>query len=121
MSEPGVHYDHIGRKYDTYARTATLKRAEGHTILRMVGPLKDWRVLDLACGIGFYTRLRKQRGAAEVLGVDISPETGPGAVRGGLLAGFLGQLPGHQAGRPEVTRGVLPTGHFPAQFPGNRG
>jgi len=32
------------------------------------------RVLDLACGFGFYTRLLKQGGAAQVVGVDISPE-----------------------------------------------
>jgi toxoflavin synthase len=74
MSEPGAQYDHIGSKYDEYARTATLKRAESYTVLHMVGPLEDRRVLDLACGFGFYTRLLKQRGAAEVLGVDISPE-----------------------------------------------
>jgi ubiquinone/menaquinone biosynthesis C-methylase UbiE len=29
--------------------------------------------MDLACGDGFYTRRLKQRGAAEVIGVDISP------------------------------------------------
>ena len=30
--------------------------------------------MDLACGFGFYTRLLKQHGAAQVIGVDISPE-----------------------------------------------
>ena len=30
--------------------------------------------MDVACGFGFYTRLLKQRGAAQVIGVDISPE-----------------------------------------------
>jgi toxoflavin synthase len=40
----------------------------------MVGGLEGKRVLDVACGFGFYTRLFKQRGAAQVLGVDISPE-----------------------------------------------
>ena len=30
--------------------------------------------MDLACGFGFYTQLLKQHGAAQVLGVDISPE-----------------------------------------------
>ena len=74
MAEAGAQYDHIGRKYDEYARTATLKRAESYTVLRMVGALDGQRVLDLACGFGFYTRLFKQRGAAQVVGVDISPE-----------------------------------------------
>ena len=74
MVEHGAQYDHIGSKYDEYARTATLKRAESYTFFRMVGELHGQRVLDLACGFGFYTRLLKQRGAATVVGVDISPE-----------------------------------------------
>jgi toxoflavin synthase len=74
MTEQGAQYDHIGSKYDEYAQTATLKRAECYTVFRMTGPLAGKRVLDLACGFGFYTRLLKQQGAAQVLGVDISPE-----------------------------------------------
>src|SRR5262245_66583482 len=74
MAEQTVQYDHIGSKYDEYAQTATLKRAESYTFFRMVGALDGQRVLDLACGFGFYTRLFKQRGAAQVVGVDISPE-----------------------------------------------
>ena len=74
MTEQGAQYDHIGSKYDEYARTATLKRAESYTFFRMVGALDGKRVMDLACGFGFYTRLLKQHGAAQVLGVDISPE-----------------------------------------------
>ena len=74
MTEQGAQYDHIGSKYDEYARTATLKRAESYTFFRMVGALEGQRVLDLACGFGFYTRLLKQHGAAQVVGVDLSPE-----------------------------------------------
>jgi ubiquinone/menaquinone biosynthesis C-methylase UbiE len=74
MAEQEAQYDHIGSKYDEYARTATLKRAERYTFFRMVGALNGKRVLDLACGFGFYTRLLKQHGAAQVLGIDISPE-----------------------------------------------
>jgi SAM-dependent methyltransferase len=74
MTEQGAQYDHIGSKYDEYARTATLKRAESYTLFHIVGALDGQRVLDLACGFGFYTRLLKQRGAAQVVGVDISPE-----------------------------------------------
>jgi toxoflavin synthase len=61
-------------QYDAYAQTATLKRAECYTVFRMVGALDGTRVLDLACGFGFYTRRFKQHGAATVVGVDISPE-----------------------------------------------
>jgi SAM-dependent methyltransferase len=74
MTQPAAQYDHIGSRYDEYARTATQKQAERYTFLRMVGGLEGKRVLDLACGFGFYTRLLKQGGAAMVLGVDISPE-----------------------------------------------
>src|SRR5262247_761375 len=74
MAEQGAQYDHIGSKYDEYARTATLKQAECYTFFRMVGVLEGQRTMDLACGFGFYTRLLKAHGAAHVIGVDISPE-----------------------------------------------
>jgi SAM-dependent methyltransferase len=74
MREQSAQYDHIGSKYDEYARTATLKRAECYTFFRMVGALEGKRIMDLACGFGFYTRLLKQRGAAQVTGIDVSPE-----------------------------------------------
>jgi SAM-dependent methyltransferase len=57
-----------------YSQTATLRRAEIYTVLRMTGPLRGQRVLDMACGFGFFTRLLKHQGAAHVLGIDISPE-----------------------------------------------
>ena len=74
MAEQTAQYDHIGSKYDEYAQTAALKRAEKYTFFRLVGALTGKNVLDLACGFGFYTRQLKQRGAAQVVGVDISPE-----------------------------------------------
>jgi ubiquinone/menaquinone biosynthesis C-methylase UbiE len=74
MTEQGAQYDHIGSKYDEYARTATLKQAERYTFFRMVGALDGQHAMDLACGFGFYTQLLKQHGAAQVIGIDISPE-----------------------------------------------
>src|SRR5262245_55246237 len=74
LMEQAAQYDHIGSKYDEYAQTATLKRAESYTFFRLVDKLAGQRVLDLACGFGFYTKQLKQRGAAQVVGVDISPE-----------------------------------------------
>ena len=73
MATQTAQYDHIGSQYDAYARTATGKRAECYTFFRMVGALDRQRVLDLACGDGFSTRLLKPRGAAQVIGVDSSP------------------------------------------------
>ena len=74
MSDGTQQYDRIGSTYDEYSRTSTCKRAERYSFLRMVGDLQGQRVLDLACGLGFYTRLIKQHGARQVIGVDISPE-----------------------------------------------
>ena len=74
MTKQDPLYDHIGTKYDEYSRTATFKRAERYSVFRMVGAIDGYRVLDLACGVGFYTRLFKQHGAGHVMGVDLSPE-----------------------------------------------
>jgi ubiquinone/menaquinone biosynthesis C-methylase UbiE len=74
MAANEAQYDHIGSKYDEYARTATLKRAERYTFFRLVGALDGKSILDLACGFGFYTRLLKHHGAGKVIGIDISPE-----------------------------------------------
>ena len=74
MTKSDAQYDQIGCKYNEYARTATLKQAERYSILKMVGALNGKRVMDLACGSGFYTRLVKQQRAAQVIGIDISPE-----------------------------------------------
>jgi SAM-dependent methyltransferase len=67
-------YDHIGAQYEDYANRATLKRAERHTFLDLVGPLHGERVLDVACGYGYYTRLLRRQGAGPVVGSDVSPE-----------------------------------------------
>jgi toxoflavin synthase len=67
-------YDPIGTQYEDYANSATLKRAERHTFLELVGRLHGERVLDVACGFGYYTRLLRQQGAGPVVGSDISPE-----------------------------------------------
>ena len=41
--EQTVQYDQIGSKYDEYAQTATLKRAESYTFFRLVGDLTGQR------------------------------------------------------------------------------
>lgn len=67
-------YDSIGSKYEQYKNTAPLPIPERYTFLRLVGVLRGKRVLDLACGSGYYSRLLKEHGAEWVEGVDISPE-----------------------------------------------
>jgi SAM-dependent methyltransferase len=67
-------YDAIGSSYDEYSRTATFKRGECHSFDRQIGRLAGEGVLDLACGLGFYSRRLKELGAGRVVGVDVSPE-----------------------------------------------
>lgn len=45
---------------------------ETYSVLKLIGAVKGKRVLDVACGEGHFTRLLRQAGAAEVVGVDIS-------------------------------------------------
>jgi toxoflavin synthase len=45
---------------------------EAYTFLDLLGDVRGERVLDAACGHGLYARLLKQRGAARVVGVDLS-------------------------------------------------
>jgi SAM-dependent methyltransferase len=42
------------------------------TFLGLIGDVTGKRVLDAACGHGLYSRVLKQRGAARVVGVDLS-------------------------------------------------
>lgn len=56
-----------------FAKSSPVKRyAEETTLLHAAGDLRGRAVLDLACGNGYYTRALKRRGAARVVGVDIS-------------------------------------------------
>ena len=68
-------YDRIAGQYD--------KSAEGRSDRDMVlcpsaqyylGDVTGKRVLDLACGSGYYTRLISKWGAKKVVGIDISPD-----------------------------------------------
>lgn len=42
--------------------------------MKLAGDLRGLKVADLACGSGHYTRKLQAAGAAQVVGVDISPE-----------------------------------------------
>lgn len=47
-------------------------RVEAYSFLKLIGDAKGKRVLDVACGEGYFTRMLRQAGAAEVVGIDIS-------------------------------------------------
>ncbi|MFI6638949.1 class I SAM-dependent methyltransferase [Streptomyces sp. NPDC050504] len=67
-------YDGIGEAFEGFKSLPLIRYGEVPSFLAMVGDVSGRSVLDLACGTGFYSRECKRRGAAEVLGVDISTE-----------------------------------------------
>ena len=67
-----TNYNAIAKEYQASKLLPWRKHVESHTLFKLVGSLDNLTVLDLACGEGFYTRQLKHRGAAEVVGVDIS-------------------------------------------------
>ncbi|APA14672.1 hypothetical protein sscle_13g094420 [Sclerotinia sclerotiorum 1980 UF-70] len=70
---PQYVYDHIQKPYD-YIRTASIALIERENIYSTITPyIHGARILELACGSGFYTSNFISWGAASVLGVDISP------------------------------------------------
>lgn len=71
-----AEYDKIA---ELYKEAATEKRNHRKyvlipTFLHFLKDVKNKPVLDLACGEGFWTRIIKEKGAAKVIGIDISTE-----------------------------------------------
>lgn len=60
--------------YARYKESATLVVAERALFERLTGDVSGLSAVDLACGAGYYTRDLRARGAARVVGVDLSPE-----------------------------------------------
>ena len=69
-----AQYDAIADAYRDSKQLPFRKHIERYTLFEALGDVRGQTVLDLACGEGFYSRLLKRSGAAEVTGVDISPE-----------------------------------------------
>ncbi len=69
-----AQYDAIATAYRDSKQLPFRKYIERHTLFEALGDVRGKTVLDLACGEGFYSRLLMRSGAAEVTGVDISPE-----------------------------------------------
>ena len=69
-----ARYDAIATAYQDSKQLPFREHVERHTLFEALGDVRGLRVLDLACGEGFYTRRLKRAGAAEVTGVDISGE-----------------------------------------------
>jgi SAM-dependent methyltransferase len=74
MSTQLAEYDRIGDRYSE-AKTQPFRiHLEAYTLEALAGDLRGARVLDLACGDGFYSRRLARRGASATLGVDASAE-----------------------------------------------
>lgn len=65
-------YDPIAEQYQRSKQQPWRHFIESYTLLELIGDPRGMSVLDMACGEGFYTRLIRQRGAAHVIGVDLS-------------------------------------------------
>ena len=65
-------YDPIAEQYRLSKQQPWRSYIESCSLLALIGDPTGLQVLDLACGEGFYSRLLRQRGAARLLGVDLS-------------------------------------------------
>jgi len=67
-------FDQFSGVFEQVKELSLVKFWERPTVLGGLGDVTGLRVLDLGCGTGYYSRLIRNRAAAEVVGVDISPE-----------------------------------------------
>src|SRR5262249_54551707 len=67
-----TNYDDIAEEYKRAKQQPWRLHLEHYTFFKLLGDVHGKTVLDLACGEGFYTRFIKRRGAARVVGVDLS-------------------------------------------------
>ena len=69
-----AQYDAIAEAYQDSKQLPFRKAIERYTLFEALGDVRGLKVLDMACGAGFYTRLLKRAGAAAVTGIDVSAE-----------------------------------------------
>jgi toxoflavin synthase len=62
----------IAEQYREAKAQSWRQHAETHSFMRLIGDVEGKRVLDVACGEGHFTRLLRNAGAADVVGIDIS-------------------------------------------------
>jgi len=89
MAAAEQQYDTIQGPYD-YIRTASIALIERENVQETVAPfISKAKVLELACGSGFYTYSFLTWGASSVLGVDISSVMIDEAKRQGQEVSFI--------------------------------
>ena len=69
-----TNYDPIAEQYKMSKLQPWRAHVEGFILLKHIGDLSGLSVIDIACGEGFYTRMLRHRGGAQVTGVDLSRE-----------------------------------------------
>src|SRR4051812_35116726 len=69
-----AEYDSIGDRYSEAKQQPFRIHLEAYTLEKLAADVRGTRVLDLACGDGFYSRRFKRRGATEAVGIDASAE-----------------------------------------------
>lgn len=62
----------IAEQYQQAKAQPWRARAETYSFMKAIGDVEGKRVLDVACGEGHFTRMLRNAGAAEVVGIDIS-------------------------------------------------
>ncbi len=62
----------IAEQYQQTKAQPWRTRVEAYSLLKLIGDVQGKRVLDVACGEGYFTRMLRKAGAAEVVGIDIS-------------------------------------------------
>ena len=67
-----TNYDFIAEQYKRAKLQPWRAHVESFTLLGVIGDLVGKKVVDLACGEGFYSRILREHGAASVTGVDLS-------------------------------------------------
>ena len=67
-------YDQIAELYRDSKRLPFRQWIERYTLFDLIGDARGLSVLDAACGEGHYTRMLREAGATEVVGIDISAE-----------------------------------------------
>lgn len=75
MSSPSIHhaeYDDIAADYSASKQLPFRVLVEAPTLFALAGDVRGKTILDLPCGDGTYSRAFARRGAASVLGVDLS-------------------------------------------------
>ncbi|WHM40935.1 class I SAM-dependent methyltransferase [Streptomyces sp. BPTC-684] len=65
-------FDALGDMYEEMFRLPWRAHLESFSVLRALGALEGEQIYDIGCGTGLYSRVMKRRGAARVVGYDIS-------------------------------------------------